>query len=252
MLHFRDHHWLLRHGGASCFNAFIDADDRKPEDVFWMLELEYVAGGAQWRRVGWTGRPNLHVMVNSFRLPGRKWSSLERLNYWEEESDEAWAGNDHPCGGMDAHYRPDGLGKPWKNSLSVGGIWRVAHRERGRFTVELAAYTDGHRFPDEAFQSTVRVLPDGTEERTERDAAFWKANSDIYLVEEVPFGIVTVSVPRNVADAEAYALARTRSLLGTPEPEHIEVRDFNKEGEEFKSYRSDLKVELHYHGYYES
>ena len=251
MIYFRDQLWLLRHGGASCFSARITADDRRPEDVFWMMELECYAGGAQWRRVPWTHRPNLHVIISSFKSPGRKWSSLEHLSFWEDQSDEDWE-RDRRSGSMDAHYRPDGLGKPWKDSLSVGGVWRVARREGGRFTVELAAYTDGCCFPKDAFESEVRVLADGTEERTEPDAGFWKANSDIYLVEEIPFGTVTVSVPRNVQDVETYALGRARALLGTPEPEHLEVRDFKEPGKEFADYRSDWNVELHYHGYYES
>jgi hypothetical protein len=45
-LAWRKYHWLPVHG-YSRFDALIQTDDRKREDVFWMLDFRCVAGGAQ-------------------------------------------------------------------------------------------------------------------------------------------------------------------------------------------------------------
>lgn len=43
MIYFRDYHWLTVHG-YTCFDALINADARKADDVFWMLALRCRAG----------------------------------------------------------------------------------------------------------------------------------------------------------------------------------------------------------------
>ena len=44
-------------------------------------------------------------------------------------------------------------------------IWRVAGREGGWFTVELAAFADGGSLLDQLTAREVKVTPDGREER---------------------------------------------------------------------------------------
>ena len=46
MIYFRDYHWLTVQGYTR-FDALINTDDQKPEDVFWMLDLRCTAGGAE-------------------------------------------------------------------------------------------------------------------------------------------------------------------------------------------------------------
>src|SRR5258708_33011410 len=76
--------------GASRFHAYINinTNDRKPEDVFWFMDLHYTAWGAGWRRVRMEHRPALWMQVSGFKLPGPAWSSLERLDYWNLGGEE--------------------------------------------------------------------------------------------------------------------------------------------------------------------
>lgn len=103
------------------------------------------------------------------------------------------------------------------------------------------------------------VLEDGEEEAAaERDPAdFWKQNAAIYAVEWVPFGQVTVQVPRNARDYVAYARRRAHELLGisTP-PEAYQMHDYlesraNREEAVENRLNDDVFVKLHFHGYYE-
>jgi hypothetical protein len=72
----------------------------------------------------------------------------------------------------------------------------------------------------------------------------------------VPFGTVTVRVPRNVSDPEAFGLRRARALVGVGEPEHIQVMDHLKSCQRHhsecpESIQEDIFVELHFNGFYE-
>ena len=132
----------------------------------------------------------------------------------------------------------------------------MAGRVAGWFTVELAGFADGRSLLDQLTAREVCVTPDGREERTEPDADFWKKNAELYFVENVPFGVVTVRVPRNARDPEAYARRRAGALIGVGEPEHVNVRDHLKSSERHKrdcpeGIRQDIFVELHFNGFYE-
>jgi hypothetical protein len=132
----------------------------------------------------------------------------------------------------------------------------VAGRENGWLTVELAAFADGPSLMELLKGLPVQVTPDGREERAEPDLDFWKKNAEIYFVENIPFGTVTVRVPRNVRDPEAYALRRARALIGVDEPEHIQVHDHLKANDRIQkecpeNIRQDVFVELHFNGFYE-
>jgi hypothetical protein len=48
VIYFRNYHWLPVHGYTR-FDALIQTDDQKREDVFWMLDFRCEAGGAEWR-----------------------------------------------------------------------------------------------------------------------------------------------------------------------------------------------------------
>jgi hypothetical protein len=242
MLYFRDHHWLLILG-TSRFEVSIDPPDTCAEDLRWHLFLSYAAGGAKWRRVRSWERPRMRLELFNFRPRIRRWTDLERVNFWEfvPYDEEYWGGT--LCMAYEAP------GEESLSELSGDQIWRVAARDRRWLTVEFAHLADPAKF--EELTSAPAVAPDGEPIGSERDFDFWKAHAQIYLVEEVPFGVVTVGVPRNVRDPEAYALGRTRTLLGLERPEHLEVHDYSLGPNPSRLTAGNLYVQLHFHGYYE-
>ena len=256
MICFRDYQWLLVHG-ASRFSALINTDDQKPDDVFWSLDIQCVAGGAVWRRVGSMKRPRLTLEISSFKPHLHHWTDLEKLNFWNTDDDEGDCLTPGPaCGWLDADFCPRGWGAnaPCENSFLSDGIWRVAARDGGWLTVELAAVGGKQSIPQLLAEHEELVTAGGQWQQP--DADFWKTRAEFYLLEEIPFGTVTVRVPRNVRDPEAYAVGRARKLTGTGEPEHIEVTDHLKRSERYKqdcpeSIGQDIYVELHFNGFYE-
>lgn len=253
MIHFRDQHWLPVHGYTR-FDALIQTDDQKREDVFWMLDFRCVAGGAQWRRVREWERPSLWVQISSFKPKLRDWTDLEHLDFWNWEEEIDPLSYIDPSGMLEVDFYPKCGSEEREHSFLHDGIWRVAGREGGWFTVELAAFADGRNVLEQLNALETRVTPDGREERAGED--FWKKHADLYFVENVPFGTVTVRAPRNVRDPEAYALRRARELIGVGEPEHIDVTDHLKSSERRQkecpeNIRQDIFVELHFNGFYE-
>ena len=250
MLNFRDYHWLLVHS-ASRFSADIGLGGRPRDKVRWELNLRYIAGGAQWRRVRSSRRPMLTLGISSFEPPARKWTALEKIDFWDEpDCDEHGWPVKTRSGYLDLHFHPTGLVGGWEE-VSAWTCWRVARREGAFFTVELAGTWDGRPIPRESPTEEVAVTADGSEERAAPEPERWTEQTDFYLIDAVPFGTVTVLVPRNARDPEAHALARARQLLGVGEPEHVEVTDFTKFEKSTESLHDDLYVKLHFHNYYE-
>ena len=214
--------------------------------------MRFVAVGAIWRRVKMWLRPTLCMELSSFKPEGRSWTNLERMDFWNlpDEDDDDWD-EDVPGGWLDMRFLSGGATKTEQASGVSSSIWRVAAREGRWFTVEIAGFSDGGAIFDELEELPVMVLPDGTELRTEPDEDFWRKNAELYLMETVPFGTVTVRVPRNVRDVEAYAIGRSRELLSTGKPECVRVTDFSKRKKPGKSLNEDIYVELHFNGYYE-
>ena len=254
MIYFRNYQWLTVQGYTR-FDALIDSNDRKREDVFWMLNLRCTAGGAEWRRVKHWERPALWLQISSFKPALRDWTDLEHLNFWnlEVEDDLTFISS---AGAFDVDFYPKGGSKEREHSFLNDAIWRVAGRDDGWFTVELAACADGRSLLEGLTAREVKVTPDGSEERAEPDADFWKKHAELYFVESVPFGTVTVRVPRNARDPEGFALGRARTLVGVGEPEHIQVVDHLKSNQRHQrecpeNIRQDIFVELHFNGFYE-
>lgn len=250
MLYFLDYHWLCNRGSTR-ISAMIGPKDRERKDVHWELELEYVAGGAQWRRVPVWKRASFSLSLSGFRAPERTWKDLEKLNFWNVEDDEEEVSSIGHCGSVDVHFKPAEDDDGDSTTLSSAFTWRVIEREGRFFNIELAGFADGQSLHDAFDQQPVVVATDGTEERAEPEAEFWKANAQVYLIEPVPFGTVTVRVPRNAKDPEQYALARAQALIGVNQPEHFEVTDFSKYEKSGESLHDDLYVVLHFNGRYE-
>jgi len=248
MVYFQKHRWLPV-GGKTQVSARISSTVQKAEDVHWSVDLHYVAGGAAWRRVKPWKRPALSVGVSGFFRTVRSWKDLERLKFWNRP--DQFDDEDDDLGCLDVAYHPQGEGHEGDNSLLNDHLWRMAAREGHWFTVELAGFADGRNFLRSLKQESV-VTADGSAETREPDAEFWKRHASLYLVENVPFGTVTVQAPRNARDVEAYAVRRARELVGTGEPERIEARDFFKHNPQCsESIRDDVFVVLHFNGSYE-
>lgn len=255
MIYFRDHQWLTV-PGCTHFEALINPSHTRREDVFWMLNLRGVAGGAPWRRVQSWERPSLWLQIHSFKPKLRSWTDLEHLDFWDLEPEADPDTLFSLAGGLEVDFHPNCGSKEREHSFLNDAIWRVAGREAGWFTVELAAFADGHNALEQLPTREVTVTPEGREDRTAPDADFWKKHAELYLMENIPFGIVTVRTPRNVRDPEAYALRRANELIGVGEPEHINVTDHLKSHERShqqcpKNIQQDIFVELHFNGYYE-
>jgi hypothetical protein len=256
MLYFREHRWL-RVNSRSRFNAMIKPKDRTCEDVYWWLDLEFVAGGAVWRRVHDWERPSFPIGLSSMKPP-RCWTDIEDYNFWGDPvrdkfgDDYAW--HYKGAGLVDACYESKTAGVGPNYTFGGNCVWRVAAREGRWFTIEMAGLADGSNILGDMAKRPVAVTPDGCEEQEaqpDADEEFWRKNSEFYLVEQVPFGMVTVHVPRNVRDPEAYAVARSRALAGTGEPEHIDWYDAALSENSSENIRGDLLLYLHFNAYYE-
>lgn len=244
MLFFREHEWRLV-PGRSRVEAHIRLEHRSPEDVQWFLAAHFLASGARWRRVRQADRPSLEVLVCFFEPKVRHWTELERVSFWNLKREDRIIPE---AGWLETRYRP-APGEDPKGSVLVDHIWRVAKRDGRFFTVELAAFADGRNLFNEL--AGVAVTPDGEETPMEPDEEFWKANAQLYMVENIPLGVVRVEVPRNAKDAEAHARARARAWLGLESPERVELWDFAIPGGDFKETGADLHANLHFHGPHE-
>ncbi len=266
MLSYRGLHWLKRNG-ATLFRANIQPSVRTREAVYWWLAMQWFATGPEWRRVPWTKRPWVWLEVTGFQAPAGSWQGLEALDFWafpDGEGDEQelerwhWRG----AGFLDLTYFPGGGAKTFESVNLIGGhIWRVVKRDGRWLSVELALFADGSNVHEELENLPVSVAPGGEaadeEEAPQPGPEFWKKHAEFYCVEEVPFGTVTVQVPRNARDVESYAWNRARELIGVPEPEHIRVRDDARMPRNPKAkplspnLENDIFVELQFHGEYE-
>ncbi|HEY5892072.1 MAG TPA: hypothetical protein VIT91_02470 [Chthoniobacterales bacterium] len=244
MLHFRDHHWLLV-PGTSRFTAWIDPSDAKPEDLRWVFALHYEAGGPQWRRVPSWHRPTLIIENHNFRPRIRHWAELEQVAFWELVPYD----QDYDGGTLLAKYTSRETGATTQTSLIEDQVWRIAGRDRRWFTLEFAGFMDRGGLLEKLDETLVTAGSQPASTDIETD--FWKANAQLYLIEAIPFGMVTVRVPRNVRDPERYALGRARSLLGLERPEHLEIQDYARHPNSSELIQGDLNVHLHFHGYYE-
>ena len=85
----------------------------------------------------------------------------------------------------------------------------------------------------------------------EPDEDFWRKNAQLYLVENVPLGVIRVAVPRNGGEPVAAARRKAKALLGLDAVEHVAVWDLAQRRDEFAPHAADKSVTLHYHGKYE-
>jgi hypothetical protein len=222
----------------------------------WSLESRYTAGGAEWRRVQSWNRPSLWLELHHLQAPAKSWTDLEKLNFWNLTTDEKEDDWDFktPSGDFSAYFYLT-HGKENQETLPIPEfIWRVAARDGRWFTVELAALVGENKsFEQLTSQETLSTAKGKDEDSPTLDPDYWKSITDLYFLENIPFGTVTVRAPRNARDVESYALARAQQLIGgLPAPQHIEVDDFSKwETEVSETTKDDIFVQLHFNGFYE-
>jgi len=238
MLSFQDHDWLLLYGESSRLSAHVSLDVLAPEEVHWELSMSFIAAGARWRRVQSWDRPSFRLTLSSFLLSGASWEALEEINFWDgDEREMAFTPAGRRDGWLDACYHPKRGTDVTQQVPTHRCQWRVAGRAGHQFLVELSGVAPGSTWEE------------GGARRGKDDGGFWRTRESFYVLEAIPFGTVTVEVPRNARDAEAYAMARAHALVGTGQPEHLQVREFrSRKGNPL---RERIEVELHFHGEYE-
>jgi hypothetical protein len=195
-------------------------------------------------------RPSVELYLHQFDPEIRSWRDLEQVDFWDLKREPALSDGDDwspSHGGLLVGYHNPPVDPPPERMTHFDFTWRVAARDGALFTIELAADSQHLRASPE--EETSLVLPAGTPD-DEGTSTFWKNHAPLYLIEQIPFGLVTVQVSRNARDPVQQALGRARSLLGLGEPEQIEVADYAGQAEN-ESISGDFWVELHYHSYYE-
>ena len=244
MLNYQDHDWMLVPGGSRV-TAYLCPEDRSAEDLKWWWNLDYTAVGPKWRRVQSWHRPRISVEVAHFQPRIRRWTELEQVSFWEHVPyDQEYDG-----GSSSVTYTPGPPDATTEFSDFGDHLWRIARRDERFLTVEFAGFASCDAKCDAL--DAAPVLPDGQPAPEDTTADFWKANAQVYLIEQIPFGVVSVTVPRNVRDPEAYALGRTRTLLGLEKPEHLQVTDFMRHPNASANITGELYATLHFHGCYE-
>lgn len=179
MIYFRNYQWLPVNGYRR-FDAYIITDTRSREEVLWSLHLRYVLGGAAWRRVREWERLSLWLGVFHFNPKLHFWTDVERMNFWElDQGDELDLCG--PGGYLDATFHPKAGSKEHETSFVNDIIWRVAGRQDGWFTLELAGFADGQSILDHLNGQKVMVTPDGKEAHYEPNHEFWKQHAELYL-----------------------------------------------------------------------
>jgi hypothetical protein len=253
MLHFQEHPWELD-TARSRFSAYIADGVRSSEGVCWILDLQYVPGGAAWRDVDPCDRPSFSLQVSGFDPVGGCWTGLEQLNFWnwdedEEEMEKEEEDLNAACLAPLVFYRPDCESELLADSSVDDFMWRVIARDGPRFTVEMSGCAHLNEMSQGAFDLEAAIQRPGSPDRREGEAPHCRAQGDFYLLETVPFGTVTVLVPRNAPDPRSYAVIRARQLTGSDEPDQIEIKDLADGGDDFPvEIGNELHVELHFHG----
>lgn len=235
MLRYREYDWKLS-PADSRFEAYIGILPHQSKAIGWNLQLAYAAAGPEWRRCHHFDRPMMDLTISNFSVSPGDWRNLADVNFWNTANDD--------CpreGSLDTTFR----GKAWDGTnfefpnLSYLN-WRVVRAEKSHFTIELTA--DTH--PINPLPGPAVMASTGPESSEELPSAC--ANHALYLIETVPFGLVTVRVPRNSPDPARHAETLARRAFNTPPADHIEIMDFKDS--ECEGNRSDLFVKLHYHG----
>jgi hypothetical protein len=206
MLSFAGYTWLLD-VRDSPIRARIDGHCRGPEQVHWQVEFNYIAAGTEWRRVKSLLRPSLRLCIYGFDAAVPCWEDLEGTTYTSEEDPTG----EHPSGTLfvDCQRMP----RRCQNLDFSDYRLRFIRRTGNWFTTELAVYAPA------ANRAVAREssLPLAGEIETFTPGEVldpeWSDEAALYLVEDLPFGLVDVTVPVNARKPETYARAKAWECL---------------------------------------
>lgn len=243
MLRYREYDWALVHGESRIEAHLPRRHGGNPAPIWWM-RLQFIAIGPQWRRCGKLDRPHIFIELYNFDVPPGDWRNLSGLNFWNIEyaDDEAWLAGPDPGEFRFQYLSSFRENRREEHPAFTEVNWRVVSAEGSLLTIELSADSDSPQ-PPPASLETVSAIP-GLAAAPETAAT----GHALYLLETVPFGVVSAKVPRNAPDALAYVETLSHRTLKTPAADHMHLRDFKDHKNE--NIRGDLHVDLHFFGYH--
>lgn len=244
MLRYRGYDWTLVHGESRFEVNLGHAGSAHPEPLWW-LRMMFIATGPEWRRCDDMDRPHMSLEISSFHVKPGDWRNLAEVDYWNRP-DSGDMLKEMESGWFDTEFLSSYRETAERETTSFGEAnWRVVRMDGPHITVEVFGGTDVKNgllgTPEMA-----ATAPGGGEEAPPGGTG----EHEVYLLETVPFGVVTVKVPRNARDPYAYAEQLARRHLKTPPADHMVIRDHKDYGNEMIS--GDLYVNLHLFGYHES
>ena len=236
MLRYGGYTWLLD-ARDSPIQARIGPACRTSDEVHWQVDFQYIVAGREWRRVKSWLRPTLRFCVYGFQPALDSWQDLEGQSFSSEEGG---------CGGtlFLESTRWDVTGD-WLN-LCAHRLQFV--RRRGFwFTTELVASPAEQRPASATSLATASV---GGYDGASRDMsiACERDPDAIYMVEDLPFGLVEVAAPANTRRPEHYAHARANALVGLDGSAEMDVGPrLAPDGKEWRPIPgADWRVRLHH------
>jgi hypothetical protein len=236
MLRYAGYTWLLD-ARDSPIQARIGPGCRTHDEVHWQVDFHYIAAGREWRRVKSWLRPTLRFCVYGFQPAMESWQDLEGQSFSSDDS---------------------GFGGTLfleSTRWDVTGDWLnlCAHRlqfvkRRGFwFTTELVASPANRRPASMASLATASV---GGNEASSFDNAIdcEPDPSALYMVEDLPFGLVEVAAPANSRRPEHYASTRAHDLIGIEASAEVEIGPrLAREGKDWRPVAgADWRVRLHH------
>lgn len=243
MLRYRGYDWALVHGESRIEVHLWSSGGGKRSPV-WRLALQYIAVGPEWRRCDNLDRPHFFLELMGFHVPLGDWRNLSEVDFWNtEEPVDFFESDDYRSPGdlrfeFLSSYRnnreEERANLPYFN-------WRVVSADGALITIELSADSD----PEEAAAETLETVSAIPGQAAGPESA---VAHGIYLLETLPFGIVTTAIPRNAPDPCAHAELLARRQLKTSTADHMKLSDYKDSKHE--RMRADLHVELHYFGYH--
>jgi hypothetical protein len=244
MLQYGGYTWLLD-VRDSPIQARIGPGCRTADEVHWQVTLHYIAAGREWRRVKSWLRPTLRLCVYDFRPTGGQWQHLEgqAFNSDEENSGTLFIETTNAC----APRTELNCGAYRLQFVRRSGFW---------FTTELVALPH-KREPSLAASSSLNVhsfpftVPANDAEPNLLSDDEPQGGDSIYVVEDIPFGLVEVAAPCNARCPQQYASARARALLGLTSPSDFDIGStFAPDPNDGKQSRpvagADWRVRLHH------
>jgi hypothetical protein len=212
--------------------------------------LHYIAAGREWRRVKSWLRPTLHFCVYGFQPIIESWHDLNGQSFDCDKDGNGCAGT------LFLESTRLDVTAEWLN-LSTHRL-RFVKRTGFWFTTELVAA------PMEPAKAGTPNAPSNRRPASKHSLATASVSADessfdssvaceldpaaVYMVEDLPFGLVEVAAPANSRSPQQYAQARARELIGLTASADIDVGPrMAVRGKEWRPVAgADWRVRLHH------